>query len=120
MKLYVTLLIGIFLPICAYSQTMNTELQNTQTIDQLRNKIDALERRIESLEDKIDSLQNQTVINLPNNSNTSCSSSDYVNLVKDHNIAFPIAENLCPQQCAKLLIQYQRNNHGAQVECSKW
>ena len=86
---------------------------NSQTINMLRDKIDSLERRVERLEDRVFAQQNQQ----PSNPNTTCSSLDYVRLLKDN--IFPVAEKLCPYQCAKLLVDYQKNNQNVNYKCGK-
>jgi len=114
-----TLLFSLTFTFFATAQNQSFSNTNAQTMNRLKDKIDALERRIDRLEDRMNTQQNQTASSSSNSNSPTCNSADYVRLLKDNNFISPVAENICPYQCAKLLIDYQKQNSNSNYRCTK-
>lgn len=86
-------------------------------IDSLEDKIEHLEKKIDRLNDRIDNLQDRRPSD-DRHSESECRKEDNVKLVEKSNFNV-IAENLCPSQCAKLLLTYQKRSSEKSYLCVK-
>lgn len=101
---------------CAsYAQSMDG-MPIQRKVMMLEDRINRLEREIDRLNERIDRLQDRASDSDRRDSGSGCRASDQVKLVDKWSINV-VSENLCPNDCARLLQKQQKTNPSKTYMC---
>ena len=109
---------SLFLLLClVFSTSAFANRYTDSEVDSLRARVDSLERQLSRLESRVDMIQNQPVAPPPYHPETDCSPREFVRLLKNNNIVYPVAERLCPFRCTRMMEEYRRNDPQSRYTC---